>query len=477
MRGMQRAVRRFVGVLSVGVAARGVGQLINSAAMIEDAAAAFTPLMGGAERATQLVNRLNETAASTPFQFDQISSAANQLLPVMNGNIENTIDTFRMLGDTAGGNAQKLDSITRGYTKALLQERVTLESLNMIAEAGVPIFAEMSENMGVTTARLFEMVSAGEVSTDVLTNTFQQMTSAGGIFFNGMEIASQTFSGRMSTMRDNIKLTAASIGQALLPTAKSLVDQVIELAGRIRRWVDANQDLIKQRVEQVIDNIGRAVRFLRRNWENGLIPAILAGLAAFRATVMVIAGAKGLIAAFKAFQLVFTSFGALLAANPIGLIATAIAALIVGVVLLVKHWDKVTAALKRAWEWFSNLLDNPLIAAALTVFAPFFTIPAMIVKYWEPIKAFFENLFATVGRAIEAISNSGFGQAMGRLFDGDPSTRLFGRNENMIRSQSVTESRSTVDVNFGNMPAGSSVRQTGRARGVTVNYGAPGARL
>ena len=154
-----------------GLLKQGIGGIISETAKFEDAKAAFTPLMGGVEKATMLVNRLNQEAATTPFQFENISSAAKQLLPVMNQDINRVAETFRMLGDTAGGNAQKLETITRGFTKSLLKGKVDLESLNMISEAGVPIFAELSKGLGVSTAEMFKMISAGKVTTDQLTKT------------------------------------------------------------------------------------------------------------------------------------------------------------------------------------------------------------------------------------------------------------------------------------------------------------------
>jgi tape measure domain-containing protein len=220
------------------------GFCVNASSTREDAEAAFTPLLGGADRAKLAVEELNKAAAQTPFEFETLSGAMKQLLPVMDGDIENTIKTINFLGDTAGGNAQKLDTITRGYTKAMLKGKVDMESLNMISEAGVPIIKELAKARGVDTAALLDMVSKGEIGTDDLTGAFQIMTSEGGIFFNGMVIASQTFSGRMSTLRDNISLTAAAIGKELMPYAKELVDRLIEITGAVQDWVKENGKLI-----------------------------------------------------------------------------------------------------------------------------------------------------------------------------------------------------------------------------------------
>lgn len=229
---------------------QGLGSFITEASRIEDATAAFTPLLGGTEKAVELVELLNKEAASTPFQFKNISDAAKQLLPVMNQDINKTKETFRMLGDTAGGSAQKLDTITRGFTKAMLKGKVDMESLNMISEAGVPIFDQLSKNMRVSSDELFKMVSAGKITTDQLTDTFRTMTSEGGIFFKGMDIASKTFSGKMSTLRDVLAQTAGAVGSELLPVLKPLIDDAIKFGGVIQVWIKNNQELLRGKFKQ-----------------------------------------------------------------------------------------------------------------------------------------------------------------------------------------------------------------------------------
>ena len=273
LRSANRALNKFVGglaragkgllklsVAGVGVLTASVGLLVREFSKVENAEAAFTPLLGGAERAKQAVQALNDTAASTPFQFETLASAANQLLPVMNGNIENTIKTLRMLGDTAGGNAQKLDSITRGFTKAMLKGKVDMESLNMIAEAGVPIFGDLAAVMGTeVNEAFFKMISAGKVTTTQLTKAFEKMTDKGGIFFNGMEIASKTTSGLFSTLKDNISLTAAELGGVLAPTVKELIKGATDVAKRVREWVKNNRELISDKFTKFVESAKSAI--------------------------------------------------------------------------------------------------------------------------------------------------------------------------------------------------------------------------
>jgi tape measure domain-containing protein len=457
------------GILGARVIEQGFRTLVNQAKSfvseaqkIEDATASFTPLMGGVEKATELVNRLNKEAATTPFQFEGISGVAKQLLPVMNQNIEKTADTFRMLGDTAGGNIQKLESITRGYTKALLKGKPDMEALNMISEAGVPIFSEMSKSMGITQAQLFELSKQGKLTNDDLTKAFQRMTSEGGIFFNGMQIASETLTGKLSTLSDNVALTKASIGSALLPIIKPAVDGFITLAQKARAWAEANKEIISTKIQEFIAKvksvIERVTPGFKKIWESikgligtvrelvglffkGLIPggkkagnifdtfsniisfvikaaSTLLGILKPLMPLIKIIGAAilAVVIAMKAWATIQAIMNFLMTANPIGLIIAAIGVLIGIIVLVVQHWEKVKAAFISVWEKIKTGVSN----------------------IWENVKSFFgkiRDFIVGVWDGIKSIATGlwdGFINGINSLWEGVKS--VFGKIKDFIKN-------------------------------------------
>jgi tape measure domain-containing protein len=367
---LRSAGTKAIGVATIamtGLTAATIG-FIKQASLIEDATAAFTPLLGGVKRAEELVSRLNKTAASTPFQFETLSGAASQLLPTMQGDINNTIKTLRMLGDTAGGNAQKLDSITRGFTKAMLKGKVDMESLNMIAEAGVPVFTELAAAMGEDVGEdFFKMISKGEVATDDLIKAFERMTTKGGIFFKGMEIASRTQSGLFSTLKDNIALTAAAIGQQILPISKQYTMEAIKIAQQIREWVLANQSLIGQRLQD-------SVAFITENFRNFLqvargvvtiIGAIVATSLTLKTVMLASAIAtKAWAAAMAVLKGVMFAVNVVMRLGPIG----AILMLIGLAALLITNWDKVVTAITAGIDFLKQPFED-IISGLTAVFS------------------------------------------------------------------------------------------------------------
>ncbi len=357
---------KLAGLAVAGLTA-GVVYLAHAFSKIEDAQANFTPLMGSADKARQLVDALNVAAAKTPFEFNDLSAAAQQILPNMNGDIQKTIDTINMLGDAAGGNAQKLESITRGYNKALLKGKVDLESLNMVAEAGVPIYAQMAKVLNTTPKKLFKQISAGKITTEQLTKTFKVMTSEGGIFFNGMDIASRTMSGMWSTLMDDISQTAAALGEVLAPTIKELIGGADGIAQRLRTWIKANQEFIRTKFVEYVTKarevFGRLLdKFKDTNASTVLLDALVDGflylvklidwvsshgdtIVKFGETVLVLA------AALKVLGIVMGVVNLVMLANPIGLIILAIVAAIAAIAAIIIWWDDLVAAFNKLPDW------------------------------------------------------------------------------------------------------------------------------
>lgn len=447
-RGIRTATGTVVkyGGIAVAAMTTAVGLLVREFSKIEDAEAAFTPILGGAEKARKAVEAINETAASTPFQFETLAKSVNQLLPVMDGNIENTIKTLRMMGDTAGGNAQKLDSITRGFTKAMLKGKVDMEALNMIAEAGVPIFTELADSMGQkVTPEFFKMISAGRVGTQDLINAFEKMTSSGGMFHNGMQIASKTTSGMFSTLKDNISLTAAELGSVLAPTVKELIGDATTVAQRVREWVKANKGAISKDFIAFVESaklgmkaLGRGLEWVKANQDTIITTAKYVG---------------SLVLALKALSVVLGAVNLVMMANPVSLIVAGIVALAGVIAWAISNIDGMAEA-------FENM--NPILRAILSPLE-------LIVRAIKFIKDGFTggwlNALKTLGAA--------YGIGGGEDNEDSPAPQRDRRGRLMVSPQertarTIEENRSSAEVTIRD--------ETGRAE-VTKGAFGPGIQL
>ena len=337
---------------------------------IQNAEAAFTPLLGGAEKARLAVQKLNETAASTPFSVQTLASSAERILPALNNDLEKTISVMRMLGDASGGDSQKLSTLTNAYSKAANLGRVSMEELNMIAEAGIPIYAQLAESMGTTVnAKFKKSISDGKVSIDDLTKAFDKMTREGGIFFNGMEIASRTLTGVYSTTKDNASQLAADIGGIIEPAVKRLLVRLQGTIKTAREWIAANRELIAQKFEKFVERLGKAIAW------------IIEHRVAIGRTITTIVA---LVVVVKVLTAVLLLLNLAMMANPIGLIVVAIAAFIAVLTTLWVKWDKIQKAFVEAPTWLKAvylamlLITGPVGMLVVGVIA--------LAKNWDKVK-------------------------------------------------------------------------------------------
>ena len=85
-------------------------------------------------------------------------------------------------------------------------------------------------------ASLYDRISKGTISVDEITASMQRATSEGGKYFQSMEKQSQTFSGLISTLKDNaqqllgevVKPISDGLTESLLPAAISAIEQLTQ---------------------------------------------------------------------------------------------------------------------------------------------------------------------------------------------------------------------------------------------------------
>jgi tape measure domain-containing protein len=209
--------------LTMPIAALGAAA-IKSAADLETMEVSFISLTGGAKQAADMMANLNEFTAKTPFQIEAVAKSARQLIASGSG-IEDVNTQLQFLGDIAATSGQPIDEIAAIFSKVNAKGKVELESLNQLAERGIPIFTALSEATGLPADKL----GAGAVSVEQFNSVLQGFSEEGGFAAGAMERLSETASGKFSTALDNLKLAGASLAESLLPTVKQLLDKFVGL--------------------------------------------------------------------------------------------------------------------------------------------------------------------------------------------------------------------------------------------------------
>ena len=216
-----KSVAAVTGALSAGATA---GVLYNST--IENYTTSFEVMTGSADKAKEVIEELKKIGASTPFDLPGLADTT-QLLMNYGFTADEAVDRMMMLGDISQGSADKMTRIATAYGQMSSAGKVSLEDVKQMIEAGFNPLQEISESTGESMSSLYDRISKGTISVDEITASMQRSTSEGGKYFQSMEKQSQTFSGQISTLKDNAQML---LGEVVQPISNSLVNTLIPSA-------------------------------------------------------------------------------------------------------------------------------------------------------------------------------------------------------------------------------------------------------
>ena len=193
--GMAKNAAAVIGTTLVA----GLTAVVKAGAKLQTLEVGFRSIMGGAKEASEMVAKLNDFAASTPFQLEELASSARQLLAV--GTAADDInDRLRMLGDIAAASGNSISDIAAAFAKVQAKGKVELENLNQLAERGIPIFDELKKVTGDANMEF----GAGSVSVEQYNQALANMAADGGFANDAMANLSETVEGKLSTAMDNV---------------------------------------------------------------------------------------------------------------------------------------------------------------------------------------------------------------------------------------------------------------------------------
>lgn len=263
-----------------GLLAAGIGAAVNEARKIEDITVQFEVLTGSAREATKIVKDLQNFSATTPFQFEGIAKAAQQLLG-FGFQAEEIVPKLQQIGDVASAIGKPIDEVAFIFGQVAAAGKLTGERLLQFQERAIPIGPAIAKTMGIAQSAVKDAVSAGKVDLETFQKAFASLSAEGGFAFEGMIKQSKTFSGLMSTVADNVKILAAQIGTELLPVAKQLAISFLNGLTALRDMLKVDDDEAAQKVKQLNEELLKTdakIKELREslagesNFLNNLVP-------------------------------------------------------------------------------------------------------------------------------------------------------------------------------------------------------------
>jgi tape measure domain-containing protein len=238
------------------VAAGGIA--VRQAAKFERLQTTLNTLTGSAEAGAEAFEKLVKFSAKTPFQLDELVKVNNTLMG-FGLSTNDAFNSLSMLGDIAGIVGGDLQSIGVAFGQAAAEGRVMTRDLRQFINNGVPILDILSKSMGVARGEIMDMASEGKITFDILNNAFINATSEGGKFAGGMETLSKTINGLFSTLKDNVNIALAELGQEIVEIL-DLKNGIPKLTREIRQSTEAFKNLspeVKGATFNLIELIGK----------------------------------------------------------------------------------------------------------------------------------------------------------------------------------------------------------------------------
>lgn len=317
----------------------------------------FKVMLGSEEAAATKLSEIRKMAASTPFSLDDLTSGTQTLLQ-FGIAADDTTGVLQRLGDISLGNAEKLQTLTRAYGKMSSAQKVTLENVNMMIDAGFNPLNQICDATGESMSDLYKRISDGKVSFSELEAAVEAATSQGGQFYNGMLEASQTFSGRMSTLKDNVSALTGELTSGLFA---ALGDLVVKLNEAMVSFLDSDE-----KMAQLKETIGIATAVVAAagtaflTYKGYVAAATAIEVIHTAATTAMTAAHKAAEAGATGLAVAQAGLNAVLKANPIGLVVSLLAALAAGFVTAYKTSETFRNAVNSAFASVKKIAQNAI---------------------------------------------------------------------------------------------------------------------
>jgi tape measure domain-containing protein len=189
-----------------------------------------------------IMQRQSNLAILSPFQATDLQQAVKRYIAA-GATPEQAEWLTKRTGDIVagtGGGAAEMERASLAFGKILSGGRMTGQEARELKDLGIPFEQVLQNITGKDYEGLRNLQKKGGITTNVVFKMVDEMTKSGGIFFNGMQNFSETFTGLMTSMSDMIHRAMGDFGDVVNDVgaiaAKFLVDN--NIWNTITDWLD-----------------------------------------------------------------------------------------------------------------------------------------------------------------------------------------------------------------------------------------------
>lgn len=234
---LQRLFQRMVAYASVTQAFSFIRNIREVTAQFELQRVALGSIIGDLNEANAMFEQIKAAAVKSPFQIKELVTYTKQLA-AYKIETDELFETTQKLADVSAGLGVGMERLVLAYGQIRATGYLRASEVRQLTEAGIPIVEELAKKMSqlrgetVSAAEVMGMISERAISFGMVKEVFDDMTSAGGMFYKMQEKQAETLAGQWSNLQDSIAIMYDEIGntESVNNAMKGMISLIKSLA-------------------------------------------------------------------------------------------------------------------------------------------------------------------------------------------------------------------------------------------------------
>lgn len=215
---IDRLIKRLAVVGGLYQAASFVRNIRDVTAEFELQRVALGAIIKDSQGASKMFEQIKEAAVKSPFEIKDLVRYTKELA-AYKFETKDLFSTTMQLADISAGLGVEMGRLVLALGQVRATGHLRASEVRQFTEAGIPLVEELAKKMSVLRG---EMVSAGDVmqmiseraiSFGMVKEVFDDMTSAGGAFYQMQEKQAETLRGQWTNLKDSISIMYDEMGR------------------------------------------------------------------------------------------------------------------------------------------------------------------------------------------------------------------------------------------------------------------------
>ena len=233
-------LRKTAALWSINQVGNFITQVREVAAQFELQRVSLGAILQDQNKANQLFSEIKSFALKSPVSILDLTKYTKQLAAYKIGYDE-LFETTKKLTDVSVGLGVSMDRVVLAYGQVRATGYLRASEIRQFTEMGVPIVEELASKLSkmngelVTAAQVMDLVSKRGISFEMVKDVFDDMTSAGGIFYNMQEKQGNTLYGQWAKLGDAASVMYSEIGNTG-PVNDGMKSLISGLTSLMKNW-------------------------------------------------------------------------------------------------------------------------------------------------------------------------------------------------------------------------------------------------